>query len=168
MARRPALLSHRAAGFCGPLEHNWVAAKTLASRERHMINTNARTATERASVATCPCLGFYVILLSVFNNILCFSSHIFVISYASCMVAYRRLVVKTGAERRPPPGIQAQHPAPAPHASHARHDRSMARKILVARPNLGGLHSSPRAFTKIRPELWASCGCTFVHFSKEK
>ena len=32
-----------------------------------------------------------------------------------------------GAERRPPPGIQAQHPAPAPHASHARHDRSMAR-----------------------------------------
>ena len=35
--------------------------------------------------------------------------------------------VKDGAERRPPPGIQAQHPAPAPHASHARHDRSMAR-----------------------------------------
>ena len=31
------------------------------------------------------------------------------------------------AERRPPPGIWAQHPAPAPHASHARHDRSMAR-----------------------------------------
>ena len=31
------------------------------------------------------------------------------------------------AERRPPPGIEAQHPAPAPHASHARHDRLKAR-----------------------------------------
>ena len=28
--------------------------------------------------------------------------------------------MENGAERRPPPGIQAQHPAPAPHASHAR------------------------------------------------
>ena len=43
----------------------------------------------------------------------------------------RRLGVKTGAERRPPPGIQAQRPAPAP---HARHDRSMARSSLVSRP----------------------------------
>ena len=44
--------------------------------------------------------------------------------------------------RFPLTGIQAQHPAPAPHASHARRDRSMARSRLVARPNLGGLHSS--------------------------
>ena len=29
----------------------------------------------------------------------------------------------------PRPGIQAQRPAPAPHASHARHDRSMAREF---------------------------------------
>ena len=43
----------------------------------------------------------------------------------------RRLGVKTGAQRRPPPGIQAQRPAPAP---HARHDRSMARSRSVARP----------------------------------
>ena len=50
----------------------------------------------------------------------------------------RRLGVRTGAERRPPPGIQAQHPAPAPHASHARHDRSMARNRLVARAKVGG------------------------------
>ena len=37
-------------------------------------------------------------------------------------------------------------PAPiaiAPHASHARHDRSMARSISVARAKLGGLHYSP-------------------------
>ena len=43
--------------------------------------------------------------------------------------------VGNGAERSLPPGIQAQHPAPAPHASHARHDRLMARNRLVARPN---------------------------------
>ena len=48
----------------------------------------------------------------------------------SCMVN-RKLGVKTGAERRPQPGIQAQRPAPAP---HARHDRSMARSRSVARP----------------------------------
>ena len=56
-----------------------------------------------------------------------------------------------GAERRPPPGIQAQHPAPAPHASHARHDGSMARSISVARANLGGLHSSPNVSRKFAP-----------------
>ena len=39
--------------------------------------------------------------------------------------------MKTGAERRPQPGIQAQRPAPAP---HARHDRSMARSRSVAKP----------------------------------
>jgi len=38
---------------------------------------------------------------------------------------------ENGAERRPPPGNQAQRPAPAP---HARHDRSMARNRSVARP----------------------------------
>ena len=38
-----------------------------------------------------------------------------------------RLGVENGAERSPPPGIRAQHPAPAQHASRARHDRSMAR-----------------------------------------
>ena len=37
---------------------------------------------------------------------------------------------KTGAERRPPPGIQAHAPTP-----HARHDRSMARSVSVARPS---------------------------------
>ena len=30
-------------------------------------------------------------------------------------------------------GIQAQHPAPTPHAPHARHDRSMARNSFVAK-----------------------------------
>ena len=60
------------------------------------------------------------------------------------IMTYRRLGVKTGAERRPPPGIQAQHLAPAPHASHARHDRSMARNRLVARAKVGGFSSPPR------------------------
>ena len=59
--------------------------------------------------------------------------------------------MKTGAERRPPPGIQAQHPAPAPHASHARHDRSMARNRLVARAKLGGLDCSPPVSRKSVP-----------------
>ena len=40
----------------------------------------------------------------------------------------QRLGVKDGSEAGVPrPGIQAQRPEPAPHASHARHDRSMAR-----------------------------------------
>ena len=56
-----------------------------------------------------------------------------------------------GAERRPPPGIQAQHPAPAPHASHARHDRSMARNRLAARAKVGRFSSSPRASRKYAP-----------------
>ena len=43
----------------------------------------------------------------------------------------------------PRPGIQAQRPAPAPHASHARHDRSMARSISVARAKVGPFSSSP-------------------------
>ena len=64
-------------------------------------------------------------------------------------------------------GIQAQHPAPAPHAPHARHDRSMARNRLVARAKVGGLDSSARTVTETRPELWASCGRVLVHFSKE-
>ena len=50
--------------------------------------------------------------------------------------------MENAAERRPPPGIQAQHPAPAPHASHARHDRSMARNRLVARAKVGGKYFS--------------------------
>ena len=65
-----------------------------------------------------------------------------------------RLGVKIGAERRPPPGIQAQHPAPAPHASHARHDRSMARNRLVASAKVGGLHFSPSASRKVVPSQW--------------
>ena len=60
----------------------------------------------------------------------------------------------------PRPGIQAQRPAPAPHASHARHDRSMARWISVARAKVGGLDCSPRSSRNDAP----SSGCPFVHF----
>ena len=62
--------------------------------------------------------------------------------------------MKTGAERRPPPGIQAQHPAPAPHASHARHDRSMARNRLAARAKVVGFPYSPRASRKYATSFW--------------
>ena len=62
--------------------------------------------------------------------------------------------MKTGAERRPPPGIQAQHPAPAPHASHARHDRSMARDRLAARAKVVGLHFLPRVSRNDVPRQW--------------
>ena len=78
------------------------------------------------------------------------------------MQKYRRLGVKTGAKRRPPPGIQAQHPAPAPHASHARHDRSMARNRLAARAKVGGLDSSPRGSRKNVPRQFRTC--CFISF----
>ena len=60
---------------------------------------------------------------------------------------YRRLGVLTGAERMPPPGIQAQRPRTrtAPHARHARHDRSMARSSLVARMIFEEMSSVPAA-----------------------
>ena len=64
----------------------------------------------------------------------------------------------------PRPGIQAQHPAPAP---HARHDRSMARNFWWLRRKLAKIPSH-RTNQKIRPELWASCGTVLVRFSKEK
>ena len=68
----------------------------------------------------------------------------------------------------PRPGIQAQRPAPAPHASHARHDRSMARDDFGgwAEPRRSG--SLTESFTKIRPESPASPWCLLVDFSKEK
>ena len=118
-----------------------------------------------------------------------------------------------GAERSPPPGIQAQRPAPAhrthdttdqwrdlrrwrgrsatyflllvggwgwkrsgaesptgnpspapiaiaPHASHARHDRSMARWISVARAKVGGRDFSPPDSRNVAP----SRARPFVHF----
>ena len=71
--------------------------------------------------------------------------------------------MKTGAERRPPPGIQAQHPAPAPHASHARHDRSMARNRLAARAKVVGLDFSPRVSRNDVPShLWTCCFISFI------
>ena len=71
--------------------------------------------------------------------------------------------MKTGAERRPPPGIQAQLPAPAPHASHARHDRSMARNRLVSKAKVVGLHYSPGASRKYAPrQLRTSCFISFI------
>ena len=75
--------------------------------------------------------------------------------------------MKTGAERRPPPGIQAQHPAPAPHASHARHDRSMARNRLAARAKVVDNHFSPSVFTKVRPEATQAISLENVDFSKQ-
>ena len=57
------------------------------------------------------------------------------------------------------------NPSPAPiaiaaHASHARHDRSMARWISVARAKVGGWDSSPPDSRKVAP----SPACPFVHF----
>ena len=81
----------------------------------------------------------------------------------------RRLGSENGAERSPQPGIQAQHPAPAPHAPHARHDRSMARNRLAARPNRGGLHSpspAPGPVSSV-PSTWRVHGHKNVHFSKK-
>ena len=66
--------------------------------------------------------------------------------------------MENGAERRPPTGIQAQHPAPAPHASHARHDRSMARNRLAARVKVGGLGFSPSVSRKSAPRQWRGNG----------
>ena len=61
-----------------------------------------------------------------------------------CM-SRRKLNRSLGEQNRrfPLTGIQAQHPAPAPHASHARHDRSMARNRLAARAKVVGLDSLP-------------------------
>ena len=42
-------------------------------------------------------------------------------------------------------GIQAQHPAPAPHAPHARHDTSMARNPFVAKAIWADFPFSPPA-----------------------
>ena len=57
------------------------------------------------------------------------------------------------------------NPSPAPsasaaHASHARHDRSMARWISVARAKVGGFGSSPIRSRKVA----LSRGYPFVHF----
>ena len=43
----------------------------------------------------------------------------------------------------------------------------MARNRLAARAKVVGWYSSPRVFTKVRPELLASFYLQFVHFSKE-
>ena len=66
-----------------------------------------------------------------------------------------------GAERSPPPGIQAQRPAPA-QRTHRTHDRSMARWISVARAKVGGHGSSLSHSRKVAP----SSGCPFVHFEQ--
>ena len=53
----------------------------------------------------------------------------------SCIATAQRISLSEVGGLKPKvprPGIQAQHPAPAP---HARHDRSMARNRLAARPN---------------------------------
>ena len=67
--------------------------------------------------------------------------------------------IRSGAET--PTG----NPSPAPsssaaHASHAQHDRSMARWISVARAKVGGHGSSPTASQKVAP----SRACPFVRF----
>ena len=66
---------------------------------------------------------------------------------------------RSGAES--PTGNPSPAPiAIAPHASHARHDRSMARWISVARAKVGGHHSSPTPTRKVAP----SSTCPFVRF----
>ena len=68
---------------------------------------------------------------------------------------------RSGAET--PTGNPSPAPiAIAPHASHARHDRSIARWISVARAKVGGHHSSPTASRKVAP----SRACPFVHFEQ--
>ena len=75
---------------------------------------------------------------------------------------YRRLGLETGAVRRPPPGIQAQHPAPAP---HARHDRSMARNFWrLGRNRRKSLRSLP---LDPRPEEMGVNKHVFVEIPKE-
>ena len=63
----------------------------------------------------------------------------------------------------PTPGIQAQHPAPAP---HARHDRSMARNRLVARA-FSGFCTSLRegAASNVQLAKWCS-RAAFCHTYK--
>ena len=58
----------------------------------------------------------------------------------------------------PRAGIQAQRPAPAPHASQARHDRSMARNLSVAKPKLSGLGYSPRMSRIYVASDWRASG----------
>ena len=68
---------------------------------------------------------------------------------------------RSGAES--PTGNPSPAPiAIAPHASHARHDRSMARWISVARAKVGGHGSSPLPSRNDAP----SRGCPFVHFEQ--
>ena len=69
--------------------------------------------------------------------------------------------IRSGAES--PTG----NPSPAPsasaaHASHARHDRSMARWISEVRAKVGGFGSSPTIAKNYAP----SSGCPFVHFEQ--
>ena len=68
---------------------------------------------------------------------------------------------RSGAES--PTGNPSPAPiAIAPHASHARHDRSMARWISVARAKVGGHSCSPPGSRKVAP----SSTCLFVHFER--
>ena len=91
----------------------------------------------------------------------------FLLGYFSLVLANRSLGDQN--RRFPLTGIQAQHPAPAPHAPHARHDRSMARNRLAARPNLGGLHSPAAAPGPVSsvPSTWRVHGHKNVDFSKK-
>ena len=68
---------------------------------------------------------------------------------------------RSGAES--PTGNPSPAPiAIAPHASHARHDRSMARWISVARAKVGGHSCSPPSSRKVAP----SSTCPFVRFEQ--
>ena len=68
---------------------------------------------------------------------------------------------RSGAES--PTGNPSPAPiAIAPHASHARHDRSMARWISVARAKVGGHGFSPTRSRKVAP----SPGCPFLRFEQ--
>ena len=68
-----------------------------------------------------------------------------------------------GAERSPPPGIQAQRPSPS-HRTHRTHDTTDQWRdgFLVARAKVGGHGSSPPASRKVAP----SRACPFVHFEQ--
>ena len=68
---------------------------------------------------------------------------------------------RSGAES--PTGNPSPAPiAIAPHASHARHDRSMARWISVARAKVGGHGSSPTVSRNDAP----SSTCPFLRFER--
>ena len=80
-----------------------------------------------------------------------------------------RLGVKTGAKRECP-DRESKPSAQHPHRTHRTHDTTTDQwreTILVARPKLGGLHSSPRVYRITRRESLASFWCLLVHFSKE-